>query len=143
MNIKLNNETENEVEFVENEDYSPKNRYKKYKMLMLIGCILLAFVVWCYANYLDDPIIKKSVDIEVSGEVISDNIDYVVIDTKSGKEINKVEIYGEKSALISVNTIEIILDESQFTDGKTSITVQLPLEDGVHSHTSEITIKKK
>ena len=59
MNIERNNETEYEVEYVE--EYTPKttSRYKKFQVFIFLGWLLLAFFVWCYANYLDDPIIQK------------------------------------------------------------------------------------
>lgn len=143
MNIEINNQVENEVEveYVENINYS-NNNFKKYGFFMFLGCLVLSFLVWCFANYLDDPIIKKGVPAKFDWDGENTNVVFTIIDSKTGKEIKEIEIYGEKSVLIYVNSISVELSESQFSDGKDIITIKLPLEDGVHSHISEITIKK-
>ena len=142
MNIEINNQVENEVEveYVENINYS-NNNFKKYGFLMFLGCLVLSFLVWCFANYLDDPIVKKGVPAKFDWDG-KNNVVFTIIDRETGKEIKEIDIYGEESVLIYVSFIHVELSESQFSDGKDTITIKLPLEDGVHSHVNEITIKK-
>lgn len=129
MNIELNNQTDNEVEYVE-ETNKTHTKFNRVQVLIMLACFAFAFVMWCYANFIDDPIIQKEIPI---------HIDYL------GEEIiickpSKVVVYGEKSELADVNEFKITLKRSDFAnDKKISITIDLP--EDVYSHDNEIQVE--
>lgn len=133
MNIEFNNATENEVEYAEKNNYSTSAKYKKYELLILLGCLVLAFLVWCYANYLDDPIIQKNVDLVV-----------YLNDGNPGDEIfyyKKVTVYGEESLISTISEIQIEVDRDKFKDSNSEITVDIDYPTNVHSHQKTVTVK--
>ena len=103
------------------------------KLFIGILCVLIAVGFWCYANYLDDPIIIREINVEF---VLSENgvLSNVVID----KEV--IEVYGEKSVLSSIpittNTLVISVDINEFKNSET-INFQIKYPDGIHSHVTQ------
>ena len=106
MNIERTNETENEVEFVEKETEFTSRKITKTKILIFIACLIFSFVVWCYANYLDDPIIKKDLQINFSWDSSDRNVSFVAVDAE-GKRIDFIEVYGEQSKVYPLDKITV------------------------------------
>lgn len=136
MNIERNNETDNEVEYVDNSTNLITKKSRQRKIIIFVACLLFSFVVWCYANYLDDPIIKKDISIDLHNH-ISDVV--LTVYDEDGNKIDKIEIYGEESNVNSIGNYRIEVYPSDFKDGSTYIH-KIELNDGVYSHTKEIKI---
>lgn len=121
MNNEFQNEVRTDVETNHrNEGYSPR-RFKKIDILIFAMCLILAFVFWCYALYVNDPIMKKNVTInfvlegESEGEVLyNDSI--------------RIPVYGERSILANKNTFTIQVDRSEFSEygEETIVTIDFP-----------------
>lgn len=139
MNINYaseDNRNVQEVEYVEkSEVYSPK-KLKKADFFMLIFCILAAFAIWCYANFINDPIIVKEV-----------TVDFVLVDAHNQEVITpskvNIEVYGEKSILDSIrnNTITVYVERSEFESYNSLTTITIEYPDGIHSHKNQIQLK--
>lgn len=138
MNIERNNETNNEVEYVDNSTNLISKRSRQRKIIIFLACLVFSFVVWCYANYLDDPIIKKEISIDLYKQNFAADVVLAMYDDK-GEKIDKIEIYGEESSVNSVRNYRIEVYPSDFEDGTTYIH-KIELSDGVYSHTKEIKI---
>ena len=134
MNIELNNETENEVEYAEKNNYTVAKRFKKFEIFIFLGCLVLAFMIWCYANYLDDPIIQKEITVYFVLEGGEANED---IETRS----SKIVVYGEQSVISDMVAITNYVDRELFGDDKTKINYTIDYPDGVHSHITEIELE--
>lgn len=130
MNTELNEVVENEVEYAETNNKHSK-RFKKYELLIFLGCLAFAFTMWCYANYIDDPIIQKDVDIylvyEGDGSVVSNP--------------TKIVIYGEESKLSNISEITVNVDAGSFSNGANKITIEIDLPEDVYSHNNEIEVE--
>ena len=140
MNIELNNNTENEVEFVEKEIHHPSNKFEKLKIFVFLVCLVFAFVVWCYAHYLDDPIVLLDKDRECVWLDSSSRGLQVEITDMDGNVITKLPVYGEKSVLYSVDTIQIELKKSDFENSDTKV-IDIIFPKDVHSHTTQVVVR--
>ncbi len=140
MNIELNNATENEVEFVENVAHRPSNRFEKLKIFIFLGCLIFAFVVWCYAHYLDDPIVLVDRDIKCVWNDGSGRGLQVEITDMEGNVIDKLAVYGERSVIYSVDTIQIELKKSDFENSDTKV-IDIEFPKDVHSHTTQVVVR--
>ena len=113
MNIELNNATENEIEYVEDEiDYTPK-KFVKFRVLIILCCAVFSFFVWCYAHYLNDPILIDKMEIkwawveniedanqiitDINGNVIKD-MKVVFTDTESKTASTAVLLSARRSS---------------------------------------------
>ena len=130
MNIELENNATNEVEYAEKRD-NHNSFFKRIKFcLLILICLLFAFSIWCYASYIDDPIMQKDVvvhfDFDGNGSLIA---------TPS-----KIRVYGEESKLASLYEIKVLIDSDSFANGN-KITVEVDLPDGVYSHDNTIEVE--
>ena len=139
MNIERSNETENEVEFVEKSTNLLPQKITKTQVLIFLACLVFSFIVWCYANYLDDPIIKKDISFNLVAEGFEKGVTFVIYNDDT--EVDSFEIYGEKSTLYQINNYEIKIKPSDFENENGVYVHSLELKDGVHSHTEKIEIK--
>lgn len=134
MNIELNNATENEVEYAEKSNHLINKRFKKYEIFVFLGCLVLAFLIWCYANYLDDPIIQKEI-----------TVDFVLIKAEEQEKISihskKIVVYGEQSVVADLVAITNYVDRNLFAEDNTKINYEIDYPDGVHSHQTHIEIE--
>ena len=133
MNIELNNTTEYEVEYAEKREESYNKKYNKFQILIFLGCLVLAFLVWCYANYLDDPIIQKEVRLVITLEGVDSN--------EIIKSTNKIVIYGEQSVISEIDEIKNNVNYSDFDSDGSSITLEIDFPSGVHSHQTTVDVK--
>jgi YbbR domain-containing protein len=142
MNINFTNENNpsvESVEFAEKSEQYTKKGFKKVDILIFITCFLAAFFIWCYANYVNDPIIIKEVTVE-----------FVLVNAPENESINpskkKISVYGEKSVLNSItnNTITIYVDRSEFEGEDKNIKYDFKCPSGIHSHvdTFDITLEE-
>ena len=138
MNIERNNETDNEVEYVDNSTNLITKKSRQRKIIIFVACLLFSFVVWCYANYLDDPIIKKDISIDLHNHI--DDVILTAYD-EDGNKIDKIEIYGEESSLNSISSYRIEIYPSNFKDGSTYV-CEIERGEGIYSHTKTIKIVK-
>lgn len=139
MSIKFTNEDNPSVEKVEFVDKTHEYTHKRFKTRdILIGafCLIAAFFIWCYANYVDDPIIQKQV-----------TLDFVLVHGESYEDIKpdkmSVWVYGEESVLSSIhnNTITIYVDKSKFNGYDTVLNYEIDYGDNIHSHTKSVELK--
>ena len=76
-------------------NYKPK-KFKAVDILIFVVCLILAFAFWCYAIYLDDPIIEKKVTVNLiknkkTYKICSLNNNIVIrIFSRIGGEIRKI-----------------------------------------------------
>lgn len=130
MNIELNNNT-NEIE--EQKKDNQGSLLKKVKFcLLVIGCLIAGFAVWCYASYVDDPITQKEIVVHFEYDGVGS-----LIATPS-----KIRVYGEESKLSSLYEIKVLIDSDSFENGN-KITVEVDLPDGVYSHDNTIEVELK
>ena len=131
MNDQINQQ---EVETSEKAPVYTQKRFKKVNFLIFALCLVMAFVFWCYALYLDDPIMEKVVTVNfvLEGGEATDSITPVT---------RKVTVYGEKSVLSEINTITVKINRNQFAEYNvdTVITIQYPKN--IESVTKQLTLK--
>ncbi len=131
MNDQINQQ---EVETSEKAPVYTQKRFKKVNFLIFALCLVMAFVFWCYALYLDDPIMEKVVTVNfvLEGGEATDSITPVT---------RKVTVYGEKSVLSEINTITVKVNRNQFAEYNvdTVITIQYPKN--IESVTKQLTLK--
>lgn len=133
MNIEFNNETEYDVEYVDDNLHSDAPKYKKYQILIFLGCLFLAFIVWCYANYLNNPIIQSEVPLIITlvdgenGETITQSTNYIVI-------------YGEESVVSKITQIKNTVSVNQFSNGNKTIKIDIDFPNDIKSHQKEVEV---
>ena len=140
MNIELNNNTENEVEFVEKEIHHPSNKFEKLKIFVFLVCLVFAFVVWCYAHYLNDPIVLVEKNIECVWLDGSGRGLQIEITDMEGKVIDKLPVYAEKSVLDAVDAVTVELKKSYFENSDTKV-VDVIFPENVHGHTTQVIVR--
>ncbi len=134
FNDEENSVIENNVDNEQVEVYVKKRSGKGNKFIIGMLCVLIAVVFWCYANYLDDPIIQKEI-----------TVDFVLVDGEKNQDIYpdkvNVVVFAEKSLLDSFqnNTIPVYVKISEFNDSK-SINYKIDYPHGIHSNTNNKTL---
>lgn len=138
MNKHFNDEEnfviENNADNEQVEVHMKKRSGTGNKFIIGMLCVLIAVVFWCYANYLDDPIIQKEI-----------TVDFVLVDGEKNQDIYpdkvNVVVFAEKSLLDSFqnNTIPVYVKISEFNDSK-SINYKIDYPHGIHSNTNNKTL---
>lgn len=136
MNVDFNNTSTDGVEQVENRTIL-NAKFKKFELLIFLGCLFFAFMMWCYATYLDDPIIQKEVNIslELDGGQATEWISPV--------STYQILIYGEESVISSIYEIKISVNREQFDEETKEIFIELTeyLPEDVYTHVEGINVK--
>ncbi len=103
-------------------------------VLIFIVCLVAAFVFWCYALYVDDPVIEKTVIVNFILENANEG-------DKLSKGSAKIVVYGEQSLLARTRNINVTIDRAQFDlyNQDTVITFELP--DNYYSETNEVVLQ--
>lgn len=127
MNIELNNNSEYDVEYVDDNEHNHNKKYKKFQIFVFLGCLVLAFLVWCYANYLDDPIVQKEVPLII--DLVAGDADEKIIQSSY-----RIVIYGEESVISGISEIHDTVNRNKFTDGNLTFNKKLDFPAGVYSH---------
>lgn len=118
-----------------NDEYSPK-KFNKSDILVFVTCLLLAFTIWCYAHYINDPIIQKVVVVNFVLENGGPNEELSI-------EKTTIKIYGEESMISGLSEFTIYVDRNDFTSYNTPTVITLEFPEGVHSHTDTLTFELK
>lgn len=133
MNTNYENNEVN-VEITSKQEEFASRKFKHFDVIIYIACLLIAFSVWCYASYLDDPIIRQ----EVTLNLVLENGDWG--DYISTPKLTIV-IYGEESLLSGISELTIKIDRSEFEDYNVDTVIDLVLPNGVNSHEKQITLQ--
>lgn len=132
MSNQINDTIQNEIS-EKNEEYST-TRFKKTDILIFVACLLLAFICWCYAHYIDDPILEKTVTVNF------------VLDGGNGTEYLSVQsqrmvVYGIKSDIDDIKIITIHVDRSLFGEYNTETEINIDQSDLYHFSSNTIKLK--
>ncbi len=130
--------SQNDVFDVENPEKATGYSQKKFKtidILIFAACLILAFVFWCYALYVDDPIIEKgiSVNFELVGGGEGEYI---------APEAKRIVVYGPLSKL-STSSITVKVNRSEFNDYNTSVKIKITYPEGIGSDTTQVDLQLK
>lgn len=133
MNNDFQNDLVNEVENHNKSDSYTSKRFKKIDVLIFALCLILAFVFWCYAQYVDDPIMKKNV-----------TINFVLVGASDGevllKDSIRIPVRGERSVLSNKNSFTITVDRSEFSDYNKETVIQIDFPENVDSDYKEVVL---
>lgn len=110
--------------------YSSK-KFKKTDILIFIACLLFAFVFWCYALFVDDPVIERQVALYAVLEGGSAD-EYVVL-----SEVT-VSVYGAESVMNSFGELTVYVDRDAFSATGESVTVEIAYPDGARGELGEV-----
>ncbi len=123
-----------DVGFSHGEETATKKKFKKINILVFFACIVLAFAFWCYALQVNDPIIKKTVPVELQlvggaeGETLS-------------ASPQTIEIWGVRSTLDKVDRITVKVNRSSVSAPDKDIELPITLPQNVESKTERITVR--
>ncbi len=126
--IKLDNASKSE-------EFSAK-KIKKIDVLVFIACLLIAFSVWCYASYLDDPIVRQEITINLvleNGEAT----EYLTANDKT------IIVYGAKSVVSGITSLTVKVDRAEFHTYNTDVVIDMDFPNGIQSHQEQITVQLK
>ena len=114
------------------EEYAPK-KSNIINLFVFLGCIIIAFAIWCYANFTVDPMIEKELFVEFKLEGGSSD-EYIT------PVYHYFTFYGPKSAFedIKDNSIAFTVKRSMFENYDEPTTIKLKYDDNYHSHVTEV-----
>lgn len=132
MNTNYSNDDLNEVENPYKADSSRK--FRKIDILIFIVCLALAFVVWCYALFIDDTVIEKDVllNFVLEGGAYNESLE---CDTRS------ITVYGSKSLLSGVSKIDVSVSRTDFAEYGEYVTATVEYPDGVEGEVKQIKVR--
>ncbi|MGM9632517.1 MAG: hypothetical protein ACI3XL_05445 [Eubacteriales bacterium] len=122
-----------EIEYAERNSGNPR-KIKKIDILIFILCICLAFIFWCYALYVDDPIIEKNITVNFVLEGGESN-EFLMPATK------KIVVYGEKSVLDNMTTVTVKVKRSDFTEYNTDTLITIEFPNHIRSKTEQVILQ--
>ena len=116
----MNSNNENKVlnEFDETGEQIVQKKLNHWNILIFLGCIIIAFAVWCYAGYLKDPIVAGTVKYRFELERSAD-VSYMIENS-----IKEIHVYGRQSAFKELEKFSI----------STTISLDLFDEDGIYKY---------
>ena len=123
---------ENEVSNSQ-EEYVPKKSHT-VDFLIILGCLIVAFIFWCSAHYIADPMVEKELSVNFVLVGGAEN-EYIVQDSI------RLVFYGKESALENLEVIEIPVERSLFDEYDTDTEVPTKKTDAYHTHTKEVTLQ--
>ena len=129
----LNETNVNSENVQKNEEYSNR-RFRNVDVLILIACFILAFSFWCYAHYINDPIVEKEITINF---VLDDAESFEYLE----KDSYKFVVYGIQSELSNIEEVTIHINRSNFTSYNTETTIYIDHHDFYHCLTEQIDLK--
>lgn len=113
MNNNLDNTSFENDNAVKQEELTHK-KFKKIDILILIVCLAISFCVWCYAQYVADPIIEREVRVSFMLEGTTDNIHLI-------NAFDKITVYGKRSQIASLTSHSIKISINEFSESDTII----------------------
>ena len=116
-----------------NEEYAPK-KSRTVNFLIILGCLLAAFIFWCIAHYAADPMVERtrSVEFVLVGGSDEEQIVYEPI---------TLVFYGKQSYLDSHSVIEIEIDRNAFNEYDVDTLFSIKKTDNYHTHSKEVVLK--
>ena len=132
MSTNYNDYSINDIDS-SNENHG-KFRLRFVDVLIFIVCLVAAFIFWCYALYVDDPVIEKTVIVNFILENANEG-------DKLSKSSAKIVVYGEQSLITQTRNINVTIDRAQFDlyNQDTVITFEPP--DNYYSETNEVVLQ--
>ena len=130
MSSNIEITTQNKDNIQKNDEYAPK-KFKKVDVIIFIVCIVLAFAFWCYAQFLHDPIIEKTILVQfvlVGGEA-NESI------TPTFKQMN---FFGKQSALEKLEYVTFEVQRSAFTEYNVETEISMSYPDEFHADVDEV-----
>ena len=134
MRSTENKEKTFEVEYAHKNDSYTNRKFKKINILIFLICLSMAFVFWCYALYIDDPISQKNI-----------TVNFVLVGGDSSEMIlpahKSITVYGERSVLSSISSIKVEVKRSEFKEYNKDTVVVINYPKNIGSETKEITLR--
>lgn len=134
MSIDHQHDDMMDMGFTQSNEPATKKKFKKINILVFFLCIVLAFAFWCYALHVNDPVIKKTVAVELV--LVGGAEDEALTSSQS-----IVEVYGVRSALGSVDKITVKVDRGGFSAYDKDRAVTLTLPQNIESKTEQISVR--
>ena len=134
MNSELNTINSSEVNYSESSnEYRPK-RFKVIDILIFGVCLVLAFAFWCYAVYLDDPIIEKNITVNFIVEGGNAN------ETLSPASYT-IQVFGKRSDIKDLTSLTVKVNRSDFKEYDVPTLINIRYPANVSSDTKQIKLK--
>lgn len=133
MNTKPENLNNTYTEVPGTEEYSSK-KINKFSVILFIGCIILSAAIWCYANFINDPMMEKEIMVNF---VLKNGASHEYL----SPAFSAFTFYGEKSVLDNMNVVTIEVDRSLFDSYGDPTSVPIKYADNFHSHISEVILE--
>ena len=113
---------------------SKRSKFRFVDILIFLVCLVAAFIFWCYALYVDDPVIEKTIV-----------VNFVLENAQEGDRLNKgsakITVYGEQSLLTQTRNINVTVDRSQFDVYNQDTTVTFELPENFYCESNEIVLQ--
>ena len=117
-----------------NDSPKSKKKSKNINFLIYLVCLLLAFIFWCYALYIDDPVIQATVTVHFE-LVNGDSDDFLMTTSKT------MTVYAKRSYLENKTHITATVDRSQFKEYNQNTLVKIKFDKLVECETKEVYLK--
>ena len=111
-----------------------KKHSKNINILIFLACLVLAFILWCFALYIDDPVIKA--DLTVRFELVGESEDEFLI-----YEPQKITVYGKSSILKNKTYIVAKVNRSEFKTYNQNTLVNIKFDKYIESDTNKVYLK--
>ena len=127
------NNFQDSVNFNTQDEYAPQKK-NTLRIGILIACLILSFVFWCFAHYQNDPMMKKDIV-----------VNFILVNGASNEAITPqfhyFTFYGPRSVLEEKNVVNIEVDRSMFDEYNVHTIIPISYNDEFHSHTKEIELR--
>lgn len=132
MDTNFNVFSENEVNYSTEKKQKFKLRF--LDILLFIGCLVAAFIFWCYALYSYDPVVERTITVNL-----------VLENAQEGDQLSttstKMVVYGEQSLFLRTRTITVKIDRSEFDIYNKDTVIEVEFPDGIYSKTNTVTLQ--
>lgn len=132
MSTNYTDYTANEID--NSTEKSKRSKFRFVDILIFVVCLVAAFIFWCYALYVDDPVIEKTIV-----------VNFVLENAQEGDRLNKgsakITVYGEQSLLTQTRNINVTVDRSQFDVYNQDTTVTFELPENFYCESNEIVLQ--
>lgn len=131
MNTNVENSTVSEAPANISTEETVSQKFKKIDILIFIACILLAFILWCYASNLADPVVEMDIPV------------YFVLENGQPDEVltepfSKFTFYGKQSDLQEIGVVTIYVDRSQFSEYDVETLIEINYRSNFNSETKTV-----
>lgn len=123
-----------DASFAQGAEVATKKKFKKINILIFIACLVLAFAFWCYALHVSDPVIKRTLPVEI-----------VLVGGAEGETVtaspSKIEVWGAQSVLGGLDKLTVKVNRSSISAPDKDIPVALTLPSGIESDIERINVR--